>query len=108
MEWLPRSACHGCIDSPLIPLHIGTPSFGVPSTTGLPILRVVFLLQLVLQKKTETEAHSKCSLYQLVQIFTKRLVRGCKNYLPALAYLLCLALPGSCLGPAYILADLCT
>ena len=29
---------------------------------------------------------------------TKRFLRGCENFLPALAKLLCLALPGSCLA----------
>ena len=34
--------------------------------------------------------------------------RGCEKFVPALAYLFCLALPGSCLTRfAYILADLC-
>ena len=32
-----------------------------------------------------------------VQRFTKRLVRGWVKFVPALAYLFCLALPGSCL-----------
>ena len=36
-------------------------------------------------------------------------VRGCEKFVPALAYLFCLALPGSCLARfAYLLADLCT
>ena len=35
-------------------------------------------------------------------------VRGCEKFVPALAYLFCLALPGSCLVRfAYFLADLC-
>ena len=33
-----------------------------------------------------------------VQRLTKRLVHGCENFVLALAYLLCLALPGSCLS----------
>ena len=38
-----------------------------------------------------------------------RLVRSCEKFVPALAYLFCLALPGSCLARfAYFLADLCT
>ena len=49
------------------------------------------------------------SLIIKVQRSAKRLVRGCEKYVPALAYLLCLALPGSCLVRfAYFLADLCT
>ena len=36
-------------------------------------------------------------------------VRGCEKFVPALAYLCCLALPGSCLARfAYFLADLCS
>ena len=43
-----------------------------------------------------------------VQRSAKRLVRGCEKFVPALAYLFCLALPGSCLARfAYLLADLC-
>ena len=43
-----------------------------------------------------------------VQRSAKRLVRGCEKFVPALAYLFCLPLPGSCLARfAYILADLC-
>ena len=39
----------------------------------------------------------------------KRLVRGCEKFVPALAYLFCPPLPGSCLVRfAYLLADLCT
>ena len=35
-------------------------------------------------------------------------VRGCKKFLPPLAYLFCLALPGSCLARfALLLADPC-
>ena len=45
---------------------------------------------------------------QNVQRSAKRLVRGCEKFVPALAYLFCLALPGSCLARfAYFLADLC-
>ena len=37
------------------------------------------------------------------------IVRGCEKFVPALAYLFCPALPGSCLVRfAYIFADLCT
>ena len=44
-----------------------------------------------------------------VQRSAKRLVRGCENFVPALAYLFGLPLPGSCLARfAYLLADLCT
>ena len=43
-----------------------------------------------------------------VQRFTKRLVRGWVKFVPALAYLFCLALPGSCLTRfAYLLVHLC-
>ena len=43
-----------------------------------------------------------------IQRSAKRLVRGCEKFVPALAYLLCLPLPGSCLARfAYLLADLC-
>ena len=36
-------------------------------------------------------------------------VRGCEKFVPALAYLFCLALAGSCLARfAYFFADLCT
>ena len=44
-----------------------------------------------------------------VQGWPKRLVRGCEKFVPALAKLLCLALPGSCLARfACFFADLCT
>ena len=44
-----------------------------------------------------------------VQRSAKRLVQGLVNFVPALAYLFCLALPGSCLARfTYLLADLCT
>ena len=44
-----------------------------------------------------------------VQRSAKRFVRGCEKFVPALAYLFCLALPGSCLARfAYFLADLCS
>ena len=44
-----------------------------------------------------------------LQRSAKRLVRGCKKFVPALAYLFCPALPGSCLARfTYFLADLCT
>ena len=44
-----------------------------------------------------------------IQRSAKRIVRGWENFLPALAYLFCLALSGSCLARfAYFLADLCT
>ena len=37
------------------------------------------------------------------------MVHGCKKFVPALAYLRCLAVPGSCLAyVAYFLADICT
>ena len=43
-----------------------------------------------------------------IQRSAKRLVRGCEKFVPALVYLFCLALPGSCLARfAYFLADLC-
>ena len=49
------------------------------------------------------------STWYIVQRSAKRLVHGCEKYVPALAYLFCLALPGSCLARfAYFLADLCT
>ena len=45
----------------------------------------------------------------ILQRSAKRLVRGCKKFVPALAYLFCLPLPGSCLARfAYLFADLCT
>ena len=37
------------------------------------------------------------AVFQQVQRLAKRLVRGCEKFVPALAYLFCLALPGSCL-----------
>ena len=38
----------------------------------------------------------------------KRPVCGCEKFVPALAYLFCMALPGSCLARfAYFLPDLC-
>ena len=44
-----------------------------------------------------------------IQRSAKRIVRGCEMFFPALAYLFCLPLPGSCLAIfAYLLADLCT
>ena len=46
---------------------------------------------------------------QCIQRSAKRFVRGCEKFVTALAYLFCLALPGSCLARfAYFLADLCT
>ena len=43
-----------------------------------------------------------------VQRSAKRLVRGLVKFVPALAYLFCLALPGSCLARfTNLLADLC-
>ena len=48
-------------------------------------------------------------LTDIVQRSAKKLVRGCEKFVPALAYLFCLTLPGSCLARfAYLLADLCT
>ena len=44
----------------------------------------------------------------LLQRLAKVFVCGCKKFVPALAYLFCLALPGSCLAKsAYFLAELC-
>ena len=50
-----------------------------------------------------------CSLLKFhVQRSAKVFVRGCEKFHPALAYLFCQALPGSCLARfAYFLADLC-
>ena len=46
--------------------------------------------------------------YEHLQRSAKVFVRGLENYVTALAYLLCLALPGSCLARfVYFLADLC-
>ena len=43
-----------------------------------------------------------------VQRSAKRLISGCEKFVPAVAYLFCLPLPGSCLARfAYLLADLC-
>ena len=43
-----------------------------------------------------------------IQRSAKRLVRGCEKFVPSLAYLFCLALPGSCLARfANLFADLC-
>ena len=43
-----------------------------------------------------------------IQRSAKVFVCGCKKFVPALAYLFCLSLPGSCLARfAYFLADLC-
>ena len=43
-----------------------------------------------------------------LQRSAKRLVHGCEKFVPAPAYLFCLALPGSCLARfAYFIADLC-
>ena len=45
----------------------------------------------------------------LVQRLTKRLVRGCENFVLALASLLCLALPGSCSARfTYLFLPLCS
>ena len=54
--------------------------------------------------------HNTIILYVLrVQRSAKMFVRGCEKFVPALAYLFCPALPGSCLARfAYFLADLCT
>ena len=47
-------------------------------------------------------------LHRCIQRMAKVLVRGCEKFVPALAYLFCLALSGSCLARfAYFLADLC-
>ena len=44
-----------------------------------------------------------------IQRSAKRIVRGCEKFVPALAYLFCPALPGSCLARfTNLLADLCT
>ena len=44
-----------------------------------------------------------------VQRSAKDLVRGCEKFVPALAYLFCLALPGSCLARfTSLLVRLCT
>ena len=53
--------------------------------------------------------HRFClSAIKLLQRSAKVLVHGCEKFDPALAYLFCLALPGSCLARfAYFLADLC-
>ena len=46
--------------------------------------------------------------FQSIQKSAKRLVRGCDKFVPALAYLFCQALSGSCLARfAYFLAGLC-
>ena len=43
-----------------------------------------------------------------IQRSAKVFVRGCEKFVPALAHLLCLPLPGSCLARfAYFFADLC-
>ena len=43
-----------------------------------------------------------------IQRSAKVFVRGCEKFVPAVAYLFCLALPGSCLARfANFLADLC-
>ena len=48
------------------------------------------------------------SFYNL-QRSAKAFVRGCKKFVPALTYLFCPALPGSCLARfATFLVDLCT
>ena len=53
--------------------------------------------------------HYMVTLHPLVQRSAKRLVRGCEKFVPALAYLFYLTLPGSCLARvAYYLADLCS
>ena len=50
---------------------------------------------------------NKCQLCH-IQRSAKRLVRGCEKFVPALVYLFCLALPGSCLARfAHFLAGLC-
>ena len=52
---------------------------------------------------------NSCALTNVVQRLAKVLVRGCENFVHALAYLFCLALVGSCLARfAYFLADLCS
>ena len=51
----------------------------------------------------------QASIIGVLQRSAKRLVRGCENFVPALANLFCLPLPGSCLARfAYLLANLCT
>ena len=45
--------------------------------------------------------------FESVQRLAKRLVHGCEKFVPALAYLFCFTVPGSCLARfAYLLADL--
>ena len=42
-----------------------------------------------------------------VQRLAKRLVRGCEKFVPALVFLFCLTLPGSCLARfPYLIADI--
>ena len=49
-----------------------------------------------------------CVFIFFVQRSAKKHVRGCENFVPALAYLICLALPGSCLARfTNLFADLC-
>ena len=48
-------------------------------------------------------------MQEYLQRSAKRLVSGCEKFVPALAYLFCLPLPGSCLATfAFLLADLCS
>ena len=60
---------------------------------------------LLIQRFIALSQHLFASLQRSAKVF----VCGCQKFVPALAYLFCLALPRSCLGKfAYFLADLCT
>ena len=63
------------------------------------------------QKKVEgsdNRGHRRKREQCIVQRSAKKFVRGCERFIRALAYLICLALPGSCLARfSYFLADLC-
>ena len=75
------------------------------STLHLPKL---FACMILLSEETGFLAKLFSVSAEIVQRSAKVLVHGCKKFVPALAYLSCLALLGSCLARfAYFLADLC-
>merc|ERR1719350_2689835 len=60
-------------------------------------------------KSTQPRSARRCLTANPVQRLAKKFVGGWEKFLPALAKLLCLALPWSCLAKfAYVLAGLCT
>ena len=72
----------------------------------------VFICSFYLSLHSEA-SHATYDIYcglplYYIQRSAKVFVRGCEKFIPALAYLFCPALPGSCLARfAYFFADLC-